>query len=70
MAKTIITAGSTTFRVSCSECGTYFAYERADVVQNYVRGGEWVYCPLCKHACPHQGNWVDARGGCGNTRCA
>ena len=67
MAKKIIREGSTTFHMDCPECGTYFTYESEDVRHNYVRGGEWVTCPFCAHACRHFG--ASARwDGCGGRR--
>jgi NAD-dependent SIR2 family protein deacetylase len=54
--KKIIKPGSTTFHCTCSECAAHFTYERSDVRQNYVRGGEWVSCPQCGHECRHFGN--------------
>lgn len=62
MAKKIIEQGSTTFRATCTECGTRFTYEPEDVRRNYVRGGEETSCPHCGHTCRHFGN-----GGWGNT---
>jgi len=64
MAKKIIQQGSTTFRATCTECGTRFTYEREDIMKNYVLafGAEEVSCPHCGHACRHFGNgnkWPD-----------
>lgn len=72
MSKKIIVKGSTTFRATCRDCGTCFTYERDDVRQNYVRGGEWVSCPLCGQQCRHLGRGNDWHGrhGAGSLSCA
>lgn len=51
--KKIIREGVTKYRASCEECAAVFTYEREDV--QHVRGGEWVSCPSCGHACRHLG---------------
>lgn len=53
--KEILQPGTKKFRMTCSDCGAVFTYERSDVLQNYMRGGEWVSCPSCGHQCRHFG---------------
>lgn len=64
----IISEGRTTYHGTCHECGARFTYEREDVNHNYVRGGDWVSCPSCGHACRHFGAsgsvWPRGSGGC------
>jgi len=51
----LIEKGVDEYVVTCTECGARFAYTRADVHTNYVRGGEEVSCPHCGHHHRHHG---------------
>jgi len=59
--KEILQPGTKKFRMTCSDCGAVFTYERSDVHQNYVHGGDWVSCPSCGRGNRHFG----ARRGMG-----
>jgi len=60
--KKIISKGTDTYKATCNECGAVFTYERGDVLQNYVRGGEWVSCPHCGYGHRHFGVAAWGRG--------
>lgn len=55
LMKTIIQEGTTKYNTRCDECGCRFTYDREDVHENYVRGGDWVSCPSCGTSCRHCG---------------
>ena len=55
MAKEILKQGATKYHGHCGECGAEFTYEREDVHNNYVRGGEEVGCPCCGKSVRHFG---------------
>jgi hypothetical protein len=53
--KKIIHGGTSTYHAHCHECGCDFTYERSDVRENYLKGGQWVSCPSCGHDLRHLG---------------
>lgn len=53
--KKIVKPGTDIYRATCTECAAVFTYEREDVQQNYLRGGDVVSCPQCSHQNRHLG---------------
>ena len=55
MTVKIVNPGCSSYCAHCHECGCDFTYQREDVHHNYVRGGDYVSCPVCGQACAHHG---------------
>ena len=70
MATKIINPGTDRYKMTCTECGCRFSYERSDVRRNFRSDSEDVLCPHCEHSCRHFGaSGMQWRSGGGDRSC-